>query len=139
MIPVLADDANFPAETSLPPSLGRLVYQNGVRVRADDRFGADVARLLQGVSPPRRAGRAADARPLAGRRASAGPARDDPGFRDGHRLIVGGHRGRVDEPVHGVVSVRPGAHRTRDPGGAGACGWGEVRRGRGRPAWHSGQ
>ena len=128
VIPVLADDANFPAETSLPPSLGRLVYQNGVRVRADDRFGADVARLLQGVrrlavlaEPPTPVPWLADVL-----------ARGLPGMIRGSAtataLSLVATVGGVDEPVHGVVSVRPGAHRTRDPGGAGACGWGEVRR-----------
>jgi hypothetical protein len=51
VIPVLVRKANIPAENALPSSLRSLAYRNGIQVRPDPDFHADVDRLIKGIEP----------------------------------------------------------------------------------------
>lgn len=51
VIPVLVRKATIPAEEALPSSLRSLAYRNGIQVRTDPDFHADVDRLIKGIEP----------------------------------------------------------------------------------------
>jgi hypothetical protein len=51
LIPVLVRKATIPAEDALPSSLRSLAYRNGIQVRTDPDFHADVDRLIKGIEP----------------------------------------------------------------------------------------
>jgi hypothetical protein len=51
VIPVLVRNATIPAEEALPSSLRSLAYRNGIQVRPDPDFHADVDRLIKGIEP----------------------------------------------------------------------------------------
>ena len=46
VIPLLVRDAHMPSEESLPSSLRKLVYRNGIPVRSDPDFHRDMDRLI---------------------------------------------------------------------------------------------
>jgi len=46
VIPVLVQNASMPSPDDLPPSLGKLAYNNAITVRDDPDFDTDVARLI---------------------------------------------------------------------------------------------
>jgi TIR domain/Bacterial SH3 domain len=54
VIPVLVQNAHMPQSDDLPESLRKLAYKNATVVRDDPDFDTDVARLIQGIVPPRR-------------------------------------------------------------------------------------
>ncbi len=50
VIPLLVRDAKMPAAESLPPSLRKLVYKNGVEIRPDPDFHHDMDRLISALN-----------------------------------------------------------------------------------------
>lgn len=49
VIPLLVRGANMPDEESLPSSLHRLVYRNGIPIRSDPDFHRDMDRLIKSL------------------------------------------------------------------------------------------
>jgi len=51
VIPVLVRKASIPSEEELPSSLRPLAYRNGIQIRPDPDFNADMDRLIKGIEP----------------------------------------------------------------------------------------
>ena len=49
VIPLLVDEASFPREADLPPSLQKLVYRHGTPVRPDPDFRHDMGRVIKAL------------------------------------------------------------------------------------------
>jgi hypothetical protein len=49
VIPLLVRSAQMPLEESLPPSLRKLVYKNGIPIRPDPDFHRDMDRLISAL------------------------------------------------------------------------------------------
>jgi hypothetical protein len=49
VIPLLVRGASMPQEESLPPSLRKLIYRNGIPVRSDPDFHRDMDRLIKAL------------------------------------------------------------------------------------------
>jgi hypothetical protein len=49
VVPVLVQGASVPEEDQLPPSLARLSYRNGIKIRSDPDFHRDMDRLIAGM------------------------------------------------------------------------------------------
>jgi parallel beta-helix repeat protein len=116
VVPVLVDGATIPKANQLPASLTDLAYRNGIEVRYDPDFHADVDRLLHGLDTASPS--PADA-PPAPTTISAGspPVVDPPNAPSVPTVVVDAMgRGDFDRVVTAVRSVEPGTRVLVRPG-----------------------